>query len=266
MARKSLADSSSILRVHSAGMNVHPQTILAVFGTRPEAIKLAPLIRELGSNPGRFRICVCVTAQHRSLLDQVLATFHIEPHHDLGVMEDGQEPLEVIQRCLERLGPVLERERPDWVLVQGDTSTTLAASLAAAYGGVRLAHVEAGLRTGNNSHPFPEEISRRLVSQMAGLHFAPTPRAKENLLREGIEASAIHVTGNTGIDALFYARREQPLCLPPIPGLEQPQPGRPLLLVTSHRRESFGEGLRRICQALREIALRGKVDVVFPVH
>ncbi|MBI4442761.1 MAG: UDP-N-acetylglucosamine 2-epimerase (non-hydrolyzing) [Acidobacteria bacterium] len=246
-------------------MNVHPQTILAVFGTRPEAIKLAPLIRELGSNPGCFRICVCVTAQHRSLLDQVLATFRIEPHHDLGVMEDGQEPLEVIQRCLERLGPVLERERPDWVLVQGDTSTTLAASLAAAYGGVRLAHVEAGLRTGNNSHPFPEEFSRRLVSQMAGLHFAPTPRAKENLLREGIKDNNIYVTGNTGVDALFYAR-QQPRRLPPLPALPQLNPERPLLLVTSHRRESVGDGFQRICQALREIALRGDVNVIFPVH
>ena len=164
MARKSLADSSSILRVHSAGMNAHPQTILAVFGTRPEAIKLAPLIRELGSDPTRFRVCVCVTAQHRSLLDQVLATFRIEPHYDLGIMEDGQEPLEVIGRCLERLQPVLKRERPDWVLVQGDTSTTLAASLVAAYGGVRLAHVEAGLRTHNKWHPFPEEINRRLIN------------------------------------------------------------------------------------------------------
>ncbi|MBI4464754.1 MAG: UDP-N-acetylglucosamine 2-epimerase (non-hydrolyzing) [Acidobacteria bacterium] len=247
-------------------MNVHPQRILAVFGTRPEAIKLAPLIRELESDPSQFSVRVCVTAQHRSLLDGVLETFRITPHYDLGIMEDGQEPLEVIYRCLNQLQPVLNEERPDWVLVQGDTSTTLAASLAAAYRGVRLAHVEAGLRTGNNSHPFPEEISRRLTSQLASLHFAPTPRAKENLLREGIEASAIHVTGNTGIDALFYARQQQPPCLPPIPGLEQPQSERPLLLVTSHRRESFGEGLRRICQALREIALRGDVDVVFPVH
>ena len=246
-------------------MSVHPQTILAVFGTRPEAIKLAPLIRELGSNPDRFRVCVCVTAQHRSLLDQVLATFRIEPHYDLGVMEDGQEPLEVIQRCLVRLGPVLERERPDWVLVQGDTSTTLAASLAASYGGVRLAHVEAGLRTGNNSHPFPEEISRRLVSQMADLHFAPTLRAKENLLREGMEENNIYVTGNTGVDALFYAR-QQPQRLSPLPALQRLNPERPLLLVTSHRRESIGDGFQRICLALREIALRGDVDVIFPVH
>ncbi|MBI1955244.1 MAG: UDP-N-acetylglucosamine 2-epimerase (non-hydrolyzing) [Acidobacteria bacterium] len=248
-------------------MSQHPQKILIIFGTRPEAIKLAPVIRELQADAARFAFAVriCVTAQHRSMLDQVLRTFGIAPHYDLKVMEEGQDLFQVIHRCLDRLRVVLEEERPDWVLVQGDTTSAFAASLAASYLQMPVAHVEAGLRTGNLAHPFPEEINRKLISQLSQLHFAPTLRAKENLLREGICANRIHVTGNTGIDALFYACER--LALPRSVGAGGTGNGkRPLILVTSHRRESFGERFRQICLGVREIALRAEVDLVYPVH
>ena len=242
------------------------QKILVVFGTRPEAIKLAPLIRELQSNPVRFRTSVCVTTQHRSMLNQVLTTFEIIPDYNLNVMQDGQDLFQVTTRCLERLRTVLERERPDWVLVQGDTTTTFVAALAACYMGIRIGHVEAGLRTGDKSQPFPEEMNRRLTSHLCDLHFAPTPRSKQNLLHEGIPEQNIHVTGNTGIDALFYVRERCASALPSIPGLQNWRGERPMVLVTCHRRESFGEGFERVCQALRQIALRGDVDLIYPVH
>ena len=242
------------------------QKILVVFGTRPEAIKLAPLIRELQSNPVRFRTSVCVTTQHRSMLNQVLTTFEIIPDYNLNVMQDGQDLFQVTTRCLERLRTVLERERPDWVLVQGDTTTTFVAALAACYMGIRIGHVEAGLRTGDKSQPFPEEMNRRLTSHLCDLHFAPTPRSKQNLLHEGIPEQSIHITGNTGIDALFYVRERCASALPSIPGLQNWRGERPMVLVTCHRRESFGEGFERVCQALRQIALRGDVDLIYPVH
>ena len=242
------------------------QKVLAVFGTRPEAIKLAPLIRALQLDPVRFQTSVCVTTQHRSMLNQVLTTFEIIPDHDLQVMQDGQDLFQVTTRCLERLRPVLERERPDWVLVQGDTTTTFVAALAACYMGIRIGHVEAGLRTGDKSRPFPEEMNRRLTSHLCDLHFAPTRRSKQNLLHEGIPEQSIHVTGNTGIDALFYVRERCASALPAIPGLQNWRGEKPLVLVTGHRRESFGEGFERVCQALRKIALRGDVDLIYPVH
>ncbi|MCZ6750585.1 MAG: UDP-N-acetylglucosamine 2-epimerase (non-hydrolyzing) [Acidobacteria bacterium] len=242
------------------------QKVLAVFGTRPEAIKLAPLIHTLESDPVHFSTCVCVTAQHRSMLDQVLATFQITPQYDLQVMQDAQDLFQVTVRCLERLRPILEQENPDWVLVQGDTTTTFAAALAACYLQIRVGHVEAGLRTGDKSRPFPEEMNRRLASHLCDLHFAPTPQSKENLLREGISEQSIHVTGNTGIDALFYVRERCMAAPPTVPGLEKWQGERPLILVTGHRRESFEEGFERICQALRQIALRGDADIIYPMH
>ena len=242
------------------------QKILAVFGTRPEAIKLAPLIRELQSDPVRFRTSVCVTTQHRSMLNQVLTTFEITPDYDLHVMQDGQDLFQVTTRCLERLRPVLEQERPDWVLVQGDTTTTFVAALAACYMRIRIGHVEAGLRTGDKSQPFPEEMNRRLTSHLGNLHFALNSRSKQNLLREGIPEQSIHVTGNTGTDALFYLRERSASAFPSIPGLQNWRGEKPLVLVTCHRRESFGEGFKRVCQALRQIALRGDVDLIYPVH
>ena len=242
------------------------QKILAVFGTRPEAIKLAPLIRELQSDPVRFRTSVCVTTQHRSMLNQVLTTFEITPDYDLHVMQDGQDLFQVTTRCLERLRPVLEQERPDWVLVQGDTTTTFVAALAACYMRIRIGHVEAGLRTGDKSQPFPEEMNRRLTSHLGNLHFALNSRSKQNLLREGIPEQSIHVTGNTGTDALFYLRERSASAFPSIPGLQNWRGEKPLVLVTCHRRESFGEGFERVCQALRQIALRGDVDLIYPVH
>jgi len=247
-------------------MTTVPLKVLVVFGTRPEAIKLAPLIRELESDAGRFLTRVCVTAQHRGLLDQVLAVFEITPHSDLGVMQENQDPVQVAARCLSRLGPVLEAERPDWVIVQGDTMTTVAASLAAYYLGIRVGHVEAGLRTGDKRRPFPEEMNRRLASCLADLHFAPTLQARNNLLEAGIPEEQIHVTGNTGIDALFSIRARLGHLVARIPGLEKRNGSRPLLLVTGHRRESFGQGLRQICEALREIARACEVDIVYPVH
>ena len=242
------------------------QKILAVFGTRPEAIKLAPLIRELQSDPVRFRTSVCVTTQHRSMLNQVLTTFEITPDYDLHVMQVGQDLFQVTTRCLERLRPVLEQERPDWVLVQGDTTTTFVAALAACYMRIRIGHVEAGLRTGDKSQPFPEEMNRRLTSHLGNLHFALNSRSKQNLLREGIPEQSIHVTGNTGTDALFYLRERSASAFPSIPGLQNWRGEKPLVLVTCHRRESFGEGFERVCQALRQIALRGDVDLIYPVH
>lgn len=247
-------------------MSAGPLKVLLVFGTRPEAIKLAPLIRELASHPARFLPRVCVTAQHRSLLDQVLETFEITPHYDLAVMEEDQDLGQVLTRCLTRLRPVLEQEQPDWLLVQGDTMTTLAVSLAAYLAGIRIGHVEAGLRSGDRFRPFPEEMNRCLTSCLADLHFAPTAHARDNLLRAGIPPERIHVTGNTGIDALHAIRDCVPGRVVRVPGLEHLNGDRPLVLVTGHRRESFGKGLRQICEAVRDIALACEVNIVYPVH
>ena len=181
-------------------------------------------------------------------------------------MEQNQDLLQVANRCLSRLGPVLEQERPDWILIQGDTTSTLAAALAAYYSGVRIGHVEAGLRTGDKHCPFPEEMNRRLTSCLSDLHFAPTRQARENLLRAGIPGEQIHVTGNTGVDALSAVRDRLSHLVSRIPGLEQLNGDRPLVLVTGHRRESFGKGLQQICTAVREIARTCDVDIVYPVH
>ena len=243
--------------------------ILVVFGARPEAIKLAPVVKAL-RQAGTFEVRVCVTAQHRQMLDQVLALFAITPDVDLDVMQPGQDLTDLTARVLVGMRGVLRDWRPDLLLVQGDTTTTFAASLAAHYEKIAVGHVEAGLRTGNLYAPWPEEMNRRLTTVLAALHFPPTPWARDNLLREGVAADLVQVTGNTVIDALLevVARLETDDALRA--GLERQfeflNPARRLVLVTGHRRESFGPGFERICQALRVLGERGDVEMVYPVH
>jgi UDP-N-acetylglucosamine 2-epimerase (non-hydrolysing) len=244
--------------------------ILLIFGTRPEAIKLCPLIRVLKEHPGRFDTKVCVTAQHREMLDQVLDAFGVQPDYDLDLMAPGQTLFASTSSILTALEPVIASERPAMVIVQGDTTTTLCGALAAFYLRVPVAHVEAGLRTGDPRQPFPEEMNRVLTSRLADLHFAATEKAAGNLRAEGVGTESISVTGNTGIDAVLYVRD----------ALERGQlhgfgwggsgpeldPAKKLIVVTTHRRESFGPGLERICRALAELANRPDVQVVYPVH
>lgn len=240
--------------------------VLSIFGTRPEAVKMAPVIKELERHPSRVASRVCVTAQHRQMLDQVLDLFDIAPDHDLDVMQDNQSPAQVAAAIMSRLEPVLQSEQPDWVLVQGDTTTVAAAALAAFYGGVRVGHVEAGLRTWNKQQPFPEEINRRVAGVIADLHFAPTPWARDNLLREGVLPETVHVTGNPVIDALMMvADRPYDPENGPLAGVPWE---RRIVLVTAHRRENFGRPLESICRALLDIARRyvGEVHIVYPVH
>jgi len=265
--------------------------ILTVFGTRPEAIKLAPVIRELHrrSAAAGLRSIVCLTAQHRQMLDQVVNLFGIVPDHDLNVMDTNQSPTQVASAVLARLEPILQTEQPDWVLVQGDTTTVAATALAAFYARTKVAHVEAGLRTWDKWQPFPEEINRRVAGVIADLHFAPTERSRQNLLREGVPDAHIVVTGNPVIDALHWVAT-----IPPTPEVNElldqlgiGATGRPedketrsnsqglpassssrLILVTAHRRENFGRPLEHICLALRDIVTRyaGRVRIVYPVH
>ena len=240
--------------------------VLAVFGTRPEAIKMAPVIRELCKPEHQCEVRVCVTAQHRNLLDQVLALFAIQPDHDLNCMTPGQTLTQSTARILAALESVVDAEAPDLVLVQGDTTTTFCGALAAFYRGVAVGHIEAGLRTGDLRQPFPEEMNRLLTSRLAALHFAATPWAADNLRREGVPEAAISVTGNTGIDAVLFVRDR--LCSGELqPAIHVPTPaGKRLILVTAHRRESFGPGFERICRALAALARRPGVHIVYPVH
>lgn len=243
--------------------------VLVVFGTRPEAIKMAPVIAALKSNR-HLETKVCVTAQHREMLDQVLRLFEIEPDFDLNVMKWGQDLSDTTCGVLRGMREVFSSYRPDRILVHGDTTTTFAASLAAYYHRIAVAHVEAGLRTGNLYAPWPEEANRKLTGSLADLHFAPTELAKRNLVAEGIDPQRIHVTGNTVIDALLW-----------VVGFLESHPNinrsleqqfafldrsKKLILVTGHRRESFGPGFERICRALAGIASRENVEVVYPVH
>jgi UDP-N-acetylglucosamine 2-epimerase (non-hydrolysing) len=240
--------------------------ILIIFGTRPEAIKLCPLVRQLRLSPDAYTVKVCVTAQHREMLDHALDAFSIQPDYDLDLMQPRQTLAGLTARILAALDPVLETERPDLVIVQGDTTTTLAGALAAFYREIPVAHVEAGLRTGDMTQPFPEEMNRVLTSRLAAWHFAPTARAAEALLREGTAREKLFVTGNTGIDAVLYVRDaldSGALRAPDWPWLE---PGKHLVLVTSHRRESFGPGLESVMRALARLASRGDVQIVYPVH
>jgi UDP-N-acetylglucosamine 2-epimerase (non-hydrolysing) len=242
--------------------------VLAVFGTRPEVIKLAPVIRELRKYPDRVMCKVCVTAQHRQMLDQMLQVFQIQPDYDLNIMQDNQSPSYVAARVLMELEGVIQREKPDWVLVQGDTTTVAAAALAAYYAGVKVAHVEAGLRTRDKWRPFPEEINRRVVGAIADLHFAPTALARANLLREGVAPEAVVVTGNPVIDALRWiaAQPPSPAAVELLARAGVPS-GRRLVLVTAHRRESFGAGILALCQALAELAERfPELTILYPVH
>lgn len=240
--------------------------VLFVLGTRPEAIKLAPVVACLRERPGQFETRVAVTAQHRELLDQVLEAFSIAPDHDLNLMQPGQTLFQSTARIMAALEGVLAQEKPDWILVQGDTTTAFCGALAAFYAGVRVGHVEAGLRTGDKSKPFPEEMNRVLIGRLADAHYAPTAAAAANLAREGVPAAAIVVTGNTGIDAILRVREglESGRLRPgPLPRLD---PSRKLILVTAHRRESFGAGLEGICAALARLARRNDVEIVYPVH
>jgi UDP-N-acetylglucosamine 2-epimerase (non-hydrolysing) len=278
--------------------------IVSIFGTRPEAIKMAPVVRELQRRSAvcGLRSSVWVTAQHRQMLDQVLQLFGIQPDLDLDIMQDGQTPTQVAARVLQRLEPHLMRERPDWVLVQGDTTTVMATAIVAHHLQIKIGHVEAGLRTHDKRNPFPEEMNRVIADALSDLHFAPTQRARANLLREGIPDATIRVTGNTVIDALQWIVQQPPTrevrallarldvpeeqgdtetrgqgetlpvslspCLPlsssPCPPVF---PTLRLILVTAHRRESFGEPLRNICAALRDIVrTRPDVRIVYPVH
>lgn len=239
--------------------------ILIVFGTRPEAIKMAPLVQEFLKYPDVFETKVCVTAQHRQMLDQVLEIFGIKPDFDLNIMKPGQDLYDVTSAVLLGLKEVLSNYCPDVVFVHGDTTTTMAAALAAFYQKIDVAHVEAGLRTNDMYSPFPEEMNRQLTSKIARWHFAPTSSSQANLLKEGIEESSIIVTGNTVIDALLHVTDSLGEKEVIIPGYEMND--RKVILVTGHRRENFGEGFLNICEALREIALgHPDIDIVYPVH
>lgn len=241
--------------------------VMVVFGTRPEAIKLAPVVRALRK---RCSVHVCVTGQHRTMLDQVLSVFAMEPDSDLAVMKPNQDLFDVTANVVHALRAALAEVRPRFVAVQGDTTTTFAAALCAFYAGAAVGHVEAGLRTYDKHRPFPEEVNRRLTSVLADLHFAPTPWAKANLQREGVPEERIFITGNTGIDALLWVAEElaSGRLAADLPAeVDEATRRWRTVLVTGHRRESFGKGFERICRALVEIVEREPdVAVVYPVH
>lgn len=242
--------------------------VMSIFGTRPEAIKMAPVVRALEAAEG-IDATICVTGQHREMLEQVLDLFAIKPDYDLGLMQPGQDLHELTANALLQLRPILAECAPDLVLVHGDTTTTLATSLAAYYAQIPVGHVEAGLRTGNILSPWPEEINRKVAGTIARLHFAPTESARANLLAENVPGDHIVVTGNTVIDALHdvVARIEaDPALAARFDEEFELREGRRLVLVTGHRRESFGDGFVRICNALAKLAERDDVDIVYPVH
>lgn len=232
--------------------------ILIVFGTRPEAIKMAPLYLEFCKYPEFFETKVCVTAQHRQMLDQVLELFEIEPHFDLDIMKQNQDLYDVTSHILTKMKSVLDEFEPDYVFVHGDTTTTFAVSLSSFYKKIKVAHIEAGLRTYDPYSPFPEEMNRQLTTRLTDLHFAPTQIAAKNLLNEAVEAEKIFVTGNTVIDALMIVSQKiQDTC----------DKKSKVILVTGHRRENFGQGFLNICEALKTIAQTNpNVTIVYPVH
>jgi len=239
---------------------------LFIFGTRPEAIKLCPVIRHMKSRPDDFDVRVCVTAQHREMLDHVLNAFDVTPDRDLDIMRPGQTLYQSTSRIIAALEPVLAEEKPGIVLVQGDTTTTFCGALAAFYAKIPVGHVEAGLRTGDPHQPFPEEMNRVLTGRLTSLHFAATEGAAQNLYREGVDPAAVMVTGNTGIDAVLHVK--QALDAGKLVGLNgfRTDASKKLIVVTAHRRESFGDGFGRICSALARLARRGDVEIVYPVH
>lgn len=245
--------------------------IMVVFGTRPEAIKMAPVVKELQRKPDIFQMIVCVTAQHRQMLDQVLNVFGIKPDYDLDIMKPGQGLFDIVCNVLQGLKHIMGEEKPDLVMVHGDTTTTMAASIAAFYNQMEVGHIEAGLRTWNKYAPFPEEINRKVTGCITDLHFAPTQNAKENLLREGIKKENIWVTGNTVIDAMLeIAKRlknDEILQQEMAEKFSFLNSRKRLILVTGHRRENFGEGFERICYALKDIATNyADVEILYPVH
>ncbi len=245
-----------------------PAKILIVFGTRPEAIKLFPVIRALRADP-RFRPVVCVSAQHRQMLDQVLEIAGIAPDHDLDLMQPGQTLESLTALLLTRLGAVMDAEQPARAIVQGDTATAMAGALAAYYRKIPVDHVEAGLRSGNIYHPWPEEVNRKIIGSIASLHFAPTAVAAGKLLAEQVPADRVHVTGNTVIDALKWVQTRivaKPSLAGDLADLERLFAGHRIIGVTSHRRENFGEGMANIAEAIRQISGRQDVAVIFPVH
>src|SRR5699024_7171894 len=241
---------------------------LIVFGTRPEAIKMAPLVKEFEKHSD-FDTKVCVTAQHREMLDQVLEFFEIKPDYDLDLMKPGQNLYGLTADIITGLKPVLEEFQPDFIYVHGDTTTTMAASIAGFYSGAKVVHVEAGLRTHNKRSPFPEEANRQITGRVTDIHLAPTEASKENLLKENIDSKTVTVTGNTVIDALFFSSEKvkdyQNEEIDELKKLLDTQ--KKLILVTGHRRENHGDGFIRICEALKEVADKNPdVQVVYPVH
>lgn len=254
------------------------KAILLVFGTRPEAIKMAPLVHELKKRPEEFSTKVCVTGQHREMLDQVLNLFEIVPDYDLNIMKPNQDLYDITSRILVGMRDVLTDAKPDIVLVHGDTTTSTAAALAAFYKQIPVGHVEAGLRTGNIYSPWPEEMNRLMTGRIASYHFSPTPLAKENLLKENVSEEKITVTGNTVIDALHWVTGKMSSCQQIQLDLQQKMldsgydinrlnNGRRLVLITGHRRENFGDGFLNICHAIKNLALKyTNVDFVYPMH
>lgn len=254
------------------------KTILLIFGTRPEAIKMAPLVKKFQQYPNDFRTVVCVTGQHREMLDQVLQIFEIKPDYDLNIMKQGQDLYDVTARVLVGLRDVLKAVSPDVVLVHGDTTTSMAAALAAFYQQIPVGHVEAGLRTHNIYSPWPEEINRQLTGRIATYHFAPTPLSRQNLMNEGIKSTHIHVTGNTVIDALYWVvdriKRDGALAqtlnrelLHSRYDVNRLSRGKKLVLITGHRRENFGNGFMQICKAIKTLVEKyPEVDFVYPMH
>jgi UDP-N-acetylglucosamine 2-epimerase (non-hydrolysing) len=252
--------------------------VLSILGTRPEAIKMAPVIKELERYPDSIEAKVCVTGQHRQMLDQMLALFNVRYDYDLNLMQRNQSLSRLTARALEELDAVFAREQPDWILVQGDTTTAMVASLVAFYHRLKIGHIEAGLRTYDRSQPFPEEINRVIVDRLADLYFAPTERARRALLQESVDDASIRVTGNTVVDALYSVASRVPgertwALLEKIDIAEAASHGNDaqnqrVILVTAHRRENFGQPLQQICKALKKLALREKdqLRIVFPVH
>lgn len=243
---------------------------IVIFGTRPEAVKMAPVIRELKKRSDEIKTTICITAQHREMLDQVLDAFDICPDIDLDLMRPNQSLAELTARIFKNLDPVLKNIQPDWLLIQGDTTTVMSAALLGYYNHIKIGHVEAGLRTHDKWQPFPEEINRRIAGVVTDLHFAPTENNRQNLLREGIPSEIIKVTGNPVIDALNLIK-DQPAPAEAKQLLERAgvsSGSRQLILVTAHRRENFGQPIRNICQALRQLAeyYRDEITLIYPVH
>jgi UDP-N-acetylglucosamine 2-epimerase (non-hydrolysing) len=254
--------------MNTAKPSAATQRILLVFGTRPEAIKLFPLVAALKEDP-RFEPIVCVSAQHRQMLDQVLEIAGIVPDYDLDLMRPDQSLDALTAALLTELGKVMDQAKPDRVIVQGDTATAMTGALAAYYRKIPVGHVEAGLRSGNIYHPWPEEVNRKIIGQIADLHFAPTDVSAAALLAESIPSERVHITGNTVIDALLWVRKRifaKPSLATALADLQTMFEGRRIIGVTSHRRENFGGGMENIAEAIRQIAARPDVAVIFPVH